>query len=64
MNSVYICYYEMCGRKKYVMSTVGIAIFKDGFWVNDLFELTQGSDCSTWIPPSRILYIDKESRDI
>ena len=33
---------------------------KDGFWINMKFEFTRVSDSRHWIPPSRILYIEKK----
>jgi len=32
---------------------------KNGFWINENFKFTLGSDCKFWVPESRILYIEK-----
>lgn len=48
---------------KYVLRKVeaegGPSMFSDGFWVNGALEYTKGSDCRVWIPPSRIICIEK-----
>lgn len=37
-----------------------IAYFKEGFWINEEYQITLGDDCKFWIPPSQISYIEKE----
>lgn len=37
----------------------GISDFKDGFWLNPYNKFTKGSDAKYWVPPSRILCIEK-----
>lgn len=32
---------------------------KEGFWVNAKGDITNKSDCVTWIPPSRLICVDK-----
>lgn len=59
-QTTYWCYFELLGVVQRVKSTKGIEVFKDGFWINRDKELTTGSDCVTWIPPTRIRYIDKQ----
>lgn len=31
----------------------------DGFWINSQNQLTKGSDCAWWIPPSSILIVER-----
>lgn len=33
--------------------------FQFGFWLNSELELTKGSDCVYWIPPSSVRFIQK-----
>jgi hypothetical protein len=40
-------------------STEGIAAFRDGFWINEQLEYSNGNDVRYWIPPHQILYIAK-----
>ena len=62
----YLCTYTFWGGAQSVESTEGIGAFKDGFWINDALEYTKGSDCKYWVPPGRILVIQKleEGKDV
>ncbi len=68
----YVCSFEWdysVGTKKteptvkYVTRKVeaegGPAMFSEGFWVDCALKYTKGSDCCVWIPPSRIICIEK-----
>jgi len=57
---VYCCCFEYAAAIFQVESTRGISVFKDGFWLNPEWQLTNGMDACTWIPPHRILYIKKK----
>ena len=46
------------GRKLNVIAD-SISHFKDGFWVNEDGNFTVDSDAMYWIPPSRILFVEK-----
>jgi hypothetical protein len=37
----------------------GVFAFKDGFWITEDLAFTKGHDAKYWIPPSRILYVEK-----
>jgi len=58
----YKCYFvfvrgdeiKRCYTKFYTLSN-----FKDGFWVNEYLQFTNGSDAKYWIPPSVITLIEK-----
>jgi len=41
-------------------SNDGICAFTNGFWITNERKFTKGSDCKYWIPPSQILYIEKQ----
>ena len=38
-----------------------IGDIKDGFWVNNNYQFTTGSDCDYWVPPASILYVRKQN---
>ncbi len=38
----------------------GLFAFSKGFWINDKLQFTKASDCKYWIPPSQILYVEKQ----
>lgn len=57
---VYRCEFDFKGAQRTVRSDRGIETFKDGFWVDDHFRLTTGSDCRFWVPPHCILYIARD----
>lgn len=65
---VYRCEFELLvgslpghNNQRSVKSGAGIASFENGFWVNDDYQFTQGSDAKYWIPPARILYVWKDT---
>lgn len=60
---VYVCEFRMDTAYMFVEGD-SIADFKDGFWVNDKYEFTKGSDCNFWMPPSSIIRISKEKKSI
>lgn len=47
-------------EKRCVRSEGGIAEFVNGFWINDDYEFTNGSDAKYWIPPTNIRFISKD----
>lgn len=42
-----------------VDSDKGIDEFAGGFWVNSKIKFTKGNDAKFWIPPSKIVFIEK-----
>lgn len=53
--------YQLHGRPIAVSTEKdGIHAFREGFWINDKLKLTKFSDCRYWIPPSQILYVEKQ----
>lgn len=56
---VYVCEFRMDAAFMHVEGD-SIADFKDGFWINDNYELTVSSDAKYWMPPSSIIRITKE----
>lgn len=42
-----------------VESKEGVSDFVDGFWINSDYEFTRGSDALYWIPPCRLLHVEK-----
>lgn len=63
-KTIYRCYYEMQGYPpKYVDSYSGIAVFKNGFWIDKFYKICFSSDAWRWIPASRILHIEKVPED-
>ena len=60
----YRCLFMMDGKNGCLDTNVpDIAAVKDGFWVNNKFKFTTGSDCRYWLPPSSILYVIKEVKE-
>ncbi len=56
----YRCVFEILKSSKlHHAEAESLDRLKDGFWVDYKFEYTTGFDCAYWIPPSRILYIEK-----
>ena len=55
----YVCKVLFDGGVIFVESNRGIADFMHGFWINADMEFTAASDCRFWIPPSRIMHIEK-----
>lgn len=68
-EAVYLCKFTMNGEDRFVETNpkhlalnCGISTFKEGFWLNAVYELTCGSDAMYWIPPAAIKYIYKDNR--
>ena len=59
MKRVYRCIFNFKGSSIVAIGTEGISEFKDGFWITGTMQLTKGSDCAYWIPPSQITRIEK-----
>ena len=59
----YVCKFKLNGTTYETTSDRGISVFQEGFWVDEDFELTVGSNCKTWIPPHKIEYIMKVTDD-
>lgn len=59
MSARYLCFFLWYGKQQMVAGKE-LADFKDGFWVNSNYQLTKGSDCIYWIPPSQIVYVQKQ----
>lgn len=59
-NSLYHCYYtnHRLGKTERVV-TERLSDVADGFWVNEEYNFTKGSDCKFWIPASVIQYVEK-----
>jgi hypothetical protein len=59
-RTVYVCYYQygagLHTRAVYVESIFDVM---EGFWLNRELIFTKASNCRYWIPPSRILYVEK-----
>lgn len=47
------------GKNHYFTDVPSIGDIKDGFWVDEAFEFTKSQDAKYWIPPSRILHVEK-----
>lgn len=58
-DTIYCCVFEIGSERHVVQSYGGIEAFSHGFWLNDEFLLTKGSDAKYWIPPHNILYVEK-----
>ena len=58
---VYMCEFRMDTAYMHVVGST-ITDFKEGFWLNDNYEFTKGSDAITWMPPSSIIRIRKERK--
>ena len=58
----YVCVFNYDGLTIRTESVGGIAMFEDGFWINEDLEFTKLSDAAHWIPPGQIKYITKENR--
>jgi len=57
--AVYQCVYEHKGREQSVTAKE-LGAFTKGFWVNGHGGLTNNIDLMVyWIPPGRILYVEK-----
>lgn len=62
MERFYVCYFEFKDKILSVESQLGIEQFKDGFWIDDNLKMNIKTDVKYWIPPNRILYVEKELR--
>ena len=60
----YICIFKLKDMTLTVESNEGLGCFVDGFWINPDYELTRGHDAKYWIPPGRILHVEKQEREI
>ena len=64
---IYRCYYTFTNTNTYQLGDTAtycveaesIGQVSSGFWINDQFLLTTGSDCKWWIPPSSIKIVEK-----
>lgn len=57
--SKYYVYFQAPNHPEVKSEIASIGDVIDGFWVNDKYQVTRLSDCRFWIPPSRILYVEK-----
>jgi len=57
-SPVYRCEFKILDKKAGVYVS-RLSDVKDGFWINESFEFTTGSDASMWIPPSSINHVLK-----
>ena len=57
----YLVTFYLYGQDKdaYLPEPWGIPDIRDGFWVNEEYEITSGSDAKYWIPPSQIMAVRK-----
>jgi len=55
----YICHYKPIGDGPNTVMGIGLADFRDGFWLDREYKLTKNSDNVFWISPSSIHYIEK-----
>ncbi len=55
----YKCIFRFNGSHEVTYDGDGIHAYTQGFWITQELEFTKGSDCKYWIPPSRILFIEK-----
>ena len=47
------------GKMHYFTDIPDIGVAVNGFWVNEAKEYTYSGDNKYWIPPSRILHVEK-----
>lgn len=57
----YVCFYELDGVEQDTAAE-RLDVFKEGFWINNDFDYTNGSDAKYWIPPGRIHYVTKATK--
>jgi len=57
----YLCWFMWGYVRKYVTADQ-FDRFTEGFWLNEDMEYTWGSDARYWIPPGRILFIEKVTK--
>jgi len=55
---VYQCVCEFNGHRLLVLGE-RLSEFSEGFWINPEYQLTKGGDAWYWIPPGRVLYVEK-----
>lgn len=58
MNN-YICRYRNPYGNINNVTVDRISAVDTGFWINADYEHTTGSDCKYWIPPNRIICVEK-----
>jgi hypothetical protein len=59
--TIYRCEFQFPrGEIRPARSSDGIDAFRNGFWIDKDYQYTKGGDNVYWIPPTRILYIQKE----
>lgn len=63
IKTFYRCFC-IIGGTKFELDIPDIATAKEGFWINSESEYTNGSDAATWIPPSSVMCVDKEYREV
>lgn len=63
MTTKYTCYYEFDREPRSVQSLNGLAVFRDGFWIDSDCRLTTGLDARYWIPPHKIEFITADRVD-
>ena len=47
------------GKMHYFTDIPDIGVAVNGLWINSAYEYTYGGDNKYWIPPSRILHVEK-----
>lgn len=47
-------------EKRCVRSNGGVEDFMYGFWIDDNYRFTKGSNAKYWIPPGNISYVSKD----
>lgn len=57
--ALYIAHATFKDMRLEVELPYGLEDAYDGFWVNEHLMLTKGSDAKYWIPPHRILFVEK-----
>ena len=54
------CHFKFKDQKLSVVASNAFCL-QQGFWINGNFQYAYGmTNCKYWIPPSQILYIEKE----
>lgn len=60
-ETYYECVFKFEGEK-YRTEGDRLDRFTEGFWVDQWWDYTNGSDAAYWIPPSKIQYLEKKTR--
>ncbi len=47
------------GKNHYFTDVPSITDIREGFWVDESFEFVKTGNNKYWIPPSRILHVEK-----